>query len=1109
MQTQKDLADSAKDTSSYFNASDDKKTAFDKALADAEAILTGNKKDTASQTDVDNAKSALEQAISNLDGKATNKKPLEESIALAKDLQNTDVYNNASDAQREALSEALSEAEGQDADPSATQTNVDAAKAKLDQAFEAFSGKTDASNVKMPAKTPVPAAHKTALIDDEISAVKSAITSANSNVKIVDVDTEGNATILFNDGSKASLDASDTVTDVDKTALQTSDEAAQGLKNSSSYFNASADKKQAFNDALAKADSILNGQEKDTATQAEIDDATQKLNDAARALDGKATDKSELEGSITVADAIKDLDTYQMASDKQKSDLETALKNAKDIDADENASQESVDNAKKALDAALDAINNSQARDTKAPETKTEIHNPDSFSKDEQQAIKAQVQKDNPSATDINVDDQGNATVTYGDGSHTVIKGEENVKDTAMVDPLTNTGDADAELNSFSKTPVQDPDKLTDNEKQQVVSNIKNANSDKHIASVDVKDNGRTIITFEDGTQKELDRSETITYPDHTSGEALTFDDAQADQSLNNFDKVPVNDPDNLTDSEKTQVAENIKKSNSDKHIANVEVKDNGRTIVTFEDGTQKELDRSETITYSDHTSGEALTFNDAQADQSLNNFDKVPVNDPDNLTDSEKTQVAENIKKSNSDKHIANVEVKDNGRTIVTFEDGTQKELDRSETITYSDHTSGEALTFNDAQADQSLNNFDKVSVSDPDNLTDSEKNQVAENIRKANSDKHISDVEVKDNGQTIVTFEDGTQKELDRSETITYPDHTSGEALTFDDAQADQSLNAFDKVKVQDPDKLTDSEKNQVAENIKNANSDKHIADVEVKDNGRTIVTFEDGTQKELDRSETITYPDHTSGEALRFDDTQAEQSLNVFDKVEVSDPDKLTDCEKNQVAENIKKSNSDKHISDVEVKDNGRTIITFEDGTQKELIPAQTIVEKPTETPVTSASVNKDNLKKEMAKKDQIHTSVAYTNGSAVNKKAYDETLAKAEAVLADENASQEDVDAALAGLISASQKLDGKESVPTSTEKDDTSNETSKSNNLSKLSVTTTSKVTSSKKALGKKLGTNVDKLPQTGSRESEVSVIGLGLLTLALAVLGFKKKKDEQ
>ncbi|MDT9621357.1 LPXTG cell wall anchor domain-containing protein, partial [Lactobacillus mulieris] len=325
----------------------------------------------------------------------------------------------------------------------------------------------------------------------------------------------------------------------------------------------------------------------------------------------------------------------------------------------------------------------------------------------------------------------------------------------------------------------------------------------------------------------------------------------------------------------------------------------------------------------------------------------------------------------------------------------------------------------------------------------------------------------------------------------------------------QAEQSLNSFDKVAVQDPDKLTDSEKNQVAENIKNANSDKHIADVEVKDNGRTIITFEDGTQKELDRSETITYPDHTSGEALTFNDAQADQSLNNFDKVEVQDPDNLTDIEKNQVAENIKTANSDKHIADVEVKNDGRTIITFEDGTQKELTPAQTIVEKPTETPVTPASVNKDDLKKEVAKKDQIHTSVAYANGSAVNKKAYDDALAKAEAVLADENASQEDVDAALAGLVSASQKLDGKESVPTSTEKDDTYNETSKSNNPSKLSVTTISKVTSSKKALGKKLGTNADKLPQTGSHESEASVIGLGLLTLALAVLGIKKKKDEE
>ncbi|WP_034538358.1 YSIRK signal domain/LPXTG anchor domain surface protein [Lactobacillus psittaci] len=858
LQTQNDIADVAKDTSSYFNASDDKKTAFDKALAEAQAILSGNKKDTASQTDVDNAKSALEQAIANLDGKATNKKPLEESIELAKDLQKTDVYNNASDSQREILKEALQEAQAQDADASATQENVNAAKAKLDEALENFTGATDAANIKKPAKTPVPAAHKTALTEDEISAVKSAITSANSNVKNVEVDAQGNASIFFNDGSKASLNASDTITDVDKSALQTAKEAAQGLKDSSSYYNASSAKKQAFNEALAKAESILNGQEKDTSTQAEIDDATQKLNDACRALDGKATDKTGLEDSIAVADATKDLDTYDMASDKQKSDLENALTNAKSVDADENASQESVDNAKKALDAALEAIDNIKARDTKAPETKTEIHNPDSFSKAEQQEIHDQVQQANTGATDIKVDDQGNATVTYDDGSQKVIPGKDTVKDTAMVDPLINTGEADAELNSFNKTPVQDPDKLTDSEKTQVVSNIKSANSDKNIADVEVKDNGRTIITFEDGTQKEIDRSQTISYPEYSMGDALT------------------------------------------------------------------------------------------------------------------------------------------------TADEG------------------------NSAQAEQSLNNFDKVAVQDPDALTNTEKQQVISNIKNANSDKHIADVEVKDNGRTIVTFEDGTQKELSQAQTITFPDHSMGEALT----------------------------------------------------------TTEDNP-------------------------AQAEQSLNSFDKVPVQNLEHLTDVEKAQVISNIKTANSDKHIANVEVKDNGRTIVTFEDGTQKELTPDQTIVQKPAEvvtTPETPVKeeVDKAALQAEVKKQDQVRASTAYTNASEAGKKAYDDALAQAEKVLADSNATQAQIDEALANLKAATAKLDGKDSAPTSTTK--SNNSSTETTKTQKVNVAGRNK---DKQVAHNKLGTNADRLPQTGSNESEASVIGFGIAALALALLGFKKRKDEK
>ncbi|WP_082606709.1 LPXTG cell wall anchor domain-containing protein [Lactobacillus psittaci] len=58
-------------------------------------------------------------------------------------------------------------------------------------------------------------------------------------------------------------------------------------------------------------------------------------------------------------------------------------------------------------------------------------------------------------------------------------------------------------------------------------------------------------------------------------------------------------------------------------------------------------------------------------------------------------------------------------------------------------------------------------------------------------------------------------------------------------------------------------------------------------------------------------------------------------------------------------------------------------------------------------------------------------------------------------------------------------------------------------------TKSTEVNPSKKPAHKKLGTNADRLPQTGSHQSEASVIGLGIAALALAVLGFKKRKDEE
>ncbi|WP_338042816.1 hypothetical protein, partial [Lactobacillus psittaci] len=214
---------------------------------------------------------------------------------------------------------------------------------------------------------------------------------------------------------------------------------------------------------------------------------------------------------------------------------------------------------------------------------------------------------------------------------------DQTIKRYEIGEPLTNTGDADTDLNPFDKTTVKDADKLTDEEKGQVAKNIKKTNGDKHISTVEVKDNGRTIVTYEDGTQKELTPDQTII--SSKLGDPL-INSGEADTDLNSFDKTTVKDADKLTDEEKGKVAENIKKTNGDKHISTVDVKDNGRTIVTFEDGTQKELTPDQTIISS--KLGEPLT-NTGDADADLNSFDKTTVKDADKLTDEEKGQVAKN----------------------------------------------------------------------------------------------------------------------------------------------------------------------------------------------------------------------------------------------------------------------------------------------------------------------------------------------------------------------------------------------------------------------------------------------------------------------------------
>ena len=135
------------------------------------------------------------------------------------------------------------------------------------------------------------------------------------------------------------------------------------------------------------------------------------------------------------------------------------------------------------------------------------------------------------------------------------------------------------------------------------------------------------------------------------------------------------------------------------------------------------------------------------------------------------------------------------------------------------------------------------KVTVKDPSHLTDDEKKQVKNNVDNANKDKFPegTKVTVGDDGTATVNYPDGSK------DTIPGDQLVQGQKGDTTDAGKITPTVPGDKVTVKDPSHLTDDEKNQVKNNVDNANKDKFPA-------GTEITVGKDGTA-------TITYPDKST--------------------------------------------------------------------------------------------------------------------------------------------------------------------------------------------------------------------------------------------------------
>ncbi|WP_176714032.1 SLAP domain-containing protein, partial [Lactobacillus crispatus] len=275
IQTAVDEASDTKGKPDYYNASDKAKKAYDEALNKAKSVLADP---NATQDKLDEANSALTSAQEGLKGVATAKDALQSAVKEADTVKAAN--SKASEVKQKAYQDAIDAGKAVINDGKASQADVNTALSKIDQAKKDLTvsaiqtavdeasdtkGKPDYYNASDKAKK---------AYDEALNKAKSVLADPNATQDKLD---EANSALTSaQEGLKGVATAKD--------ALQSAVKEANTTKLDDKYYNASQDKKQAYDEALAQAAKLLNDK---TASQKAIDDAVANLEKAKAELNGE------------------------------------------------------------------------------------------------------------------------------------------------------------------------------------------------------------------------------------------------------------------------------------------------------------------------------------------------------------------------------------------------------------------------------------------------------------------------------------------------------------------------------------------------------------------------------------------------------------------------------------------------------------------------------------------------------------------------------------------------------------------------------------------------------------------------------------------------------
>lgn len=356
---------------SYKNASAEKQTALDNAIASAESIV---KKAGATEQEISDAITALNDAVTGLDGQDTS--ALKKAVNYANIKKSKVAYKNADKDKRDNFDKALQAAQNILNNPQGkTKEAINDAKTKLETASRALNGTVDTSKLqaevnkadalKKSVQYTNAVQDKKSAFDAALQQAESSLTEANNNQSQKSPEEKQKA---VNDALQQLQTAAAALNGVDIADLQAEIALENRVKESVKYVYDTAEKQQAYNKALQYAKELVSklagsgDESKDLAgksqseRQALVDSSLKNLKNAKDALNG--VNKTVLQAEVDDDSRFSKSLEYSLSEPNDLDVYKKALAEAKSVLADPNATQVQVDAALKNLQVAKNRIAN-------------------------------------------------------------------------------------------------------------------------------------------------------------------------------------------------------------------------------------------------------------------------------------------------------------------------------------------------------------------------------------------------------------------------------------------------------------------------------------------------------------------------------------------------------------------------------------------------------------------------------------------------------------------------------------------------------------------------------------------------------------------------------